>query len=342
MLTFALLRNRARLLVFVASAMLAGCETAHRDDPADRPDEVPPPVQFDAGKGSSILAFSPDGRTLVTGGGPLRFWDVATGKQTLQQLSGESALSFSPDGLRLAFQGYNSHIHDPMWTLRFQEFGSDGHARSVWRIAVGERVSNHTFASAVAFSPDSRTAAFGSSDESIQIWDAVTGKELQSFRGGVAVCYSLDGKELLAVRHSGGLRRFDATTGKPLSDVKRGERPDFLWVSSVAFSADRRRVASADYHTILLKDVETGETYARIELEDQVRALHFTPDCQTLVIPCFGSVVVCNGETGAERGRFYPHTDTWTRSRSAPMERCAPGWRGLPGTCQMAWFTCAR
>src|SRR5262249_1412334 len=188
---------------------------AHRDDPADRYDDIPPPVELQAGEGSRVLAFSPDGRILVTGDRPHRYWDVATGKQLFQQFGGESLMSFSPDGLKLAFQDDNHYIHDPMWTLRCQEFGTNGTGKTVWRTTVGERVSNHTSASAVAFSPDSRTVAFASSDESIHIWDAATGKELRSFHGGVAVCYSPNGKELLAIRNSGGLRRFNATTGKP-------------------------------------------------------------------------------------------------------------------------------
>src|SRR6185295_20194436 len=74
------------------------------------------------------LAFSPDGRFLVSGsnmietrergGGPLdravRVWDVATGRivRTLPTRGEQNIVAFSPDGRRLVAAGRRVHVWD--------------------------------------------------------------------------------------------------------------------------------------------------------------------------------------------------------------------------------------
>src|SRR5262245_46089117 len=108
MRSFAARRSVKRFDFLTAGPTLAGCAARRRDDLTDPAHETPPPVQWKAGEGSRVLAFSPDGRTLVTGDRPHRYWDVATGKQRFQQLGGKSLLAFSPDGLKLGFQDYRN------------------------------------------------------------------------------------------------------------------------------------------------------------------------------------------------------------------------------------------
>src|SRR5262245_16742081 len=103
-----------------------------------------------SGADSASLAFSPDGKTLASGGGhgqvAVRLWDVATGKELRllgnrqhQILNGNNcrtqAVVFSPDCKLLA------------------SCGQDGTAR-LWDLTIGKELRRWSAAAPAAFSPD--------------------------------------------------------------------------------------------------------------------------------------------------------------------------------------------
>ena len=111
------------------------------------------------------LAFSPDGRTLVSGcrNGPLRVWEVATGKQRMQiEGRGDGALAFAPDGkvLVCATPNYADTIH-------------------FWDTTTGKErrrlVSGQGGVYALAFSRDSKRLASAGEDGTVMVWDVVAG-----------------------------------------------------------------------------------------------------------------------------------------------------------------------
>ncbi len=131
--------------------------------------------------GGSSLAFSPDGRFLLSDGARGKdLWDVATGRKIRapkrQRMSGFDPMSmmadleinmgglgvaFSPDG-RLAARGHGQVI-------------------KVWDVVSGQdrlELVGHTAAvKSIQFSPDGRLLISGGSDGAVRLWNLQTGKE---------------------------------------------------------------------------------------------------------------------------------------------------------------------
>jgi WD40 repeat protein len=213
-------------------------------------------------RGADIVecaAFSPDGKTLVTGaGGFLWSWDVATGKSKADLLGheeGVQAVAYSPDGSRILT-------------------GSrDGVAR-FWEAAtgkpVGQPLQHKDTVWAVGYSRDGKKVLTGSSTEA-RVWDAEGSFKSLPHRAPVwALAFSPDGKVLLTGSgetgdtNGGEAQLWDAATGKPVGEIMRHKRAVF----GVAFSRDG-------------KTVLTREKYVGFEEIGQAVALAQVWDCAT-------------------------------------------------------------
>lgn len=208
----------------------------------------------------SSLAFSPDGRTLVSVGSDIRdwradkgivFWDVETGKQVRQMpghAGGVGQVTFSPDGQVLASGGADATVR-------------------LWDVRTGAEVrrfeANKEQVLRVAFTPDGKTLASAGSDNLVRLWDVPTGKERVRIAGHQqivsTIAISPDGRILVSGSPDGTMRLFEMTTGKELRrfDLKHN-------VTAVAFSPDGKRIASAiNDETVRLWDSETGKEVIR-------------------------------------------------------------------------------
>src|SRR5262249_46029542 len=154
------------------------------------------------------VAFSPDGRRLVTAAGwrsvtadlidrAVRVWDAETG-QELGSLKGHalavSSVAFSPDGSRLASASLDGTVK--VWDATTSQearplpggilspdgkhlAGTIGNEVKVWDTQTGREtltLTGHTGrVQSVAFSPDGRRLVSAAADRTVKVWDSQTG-----------------------------------------------------------------------------------------------------------------------------------------------------------------------
>jgi Flp pilus assembly protein TadD len=194
------------------------------------------------------VAFSPDGRTVVTGSqGTARLWSATTGKplgSPLRHLDKPGrfagagpqgdlikAVAFSPDGKVVV-------TADEETTRRWSATTGK---------PLGEPWRHPQAVGGVAFSPDGRTLLTVSADHTARLWSAATGRPLgapMQHPGPVeGVAFSPDGRTLLTGSRDNTARLWSSATGRPLGAPLRHQG----LVRFVAFSPDGKAVLTGSY-----------------------------------------------------------------------------------------------
>jgi WD40 repeat protein/serine/threonine protein kinase len=242
------------------------------------------------------VAFSPDGRRLLSGGrdgtrGTLKVWNAQTGQETFS-LKGHSSwvhsVAFSPDGKRLLS-------------------GSEDGTVKLWDAQTDQETLTVKGASGpVAFSPDGKRLVSGSKDKMIRLWDAETGELSLSLQGHThrvtSVAFSPDGKRLVSFCNiDGTLKAWDAQTGQEDLTL-RGQVPEAAL--SVGVSPDGKRLVGGNSFGIKVWDAQTGQETLTLKGHDfgtVVISVAFSPDGRRLVSRSSdGTLKVWDAQTGQE------------------------------------------
>jgi hypothetical protein len=188
-----------------------------------------PTLPADSGTVNSV-AFSPDGRRIVSGGRSryAKVWDVTSGQEvlTLEGLAaGISSVAFSPDGKRIVGGGMDRSL-------------------VVWDASTGQNLLTLSGCfeevTCVAFSSDG-TRIISGDGKTLRLWDASSGVQMLALEGHVyrinCIAASLDGKRIVSGGADKTLRVWDVSSSPETLSLKGHTDA----VESVAFSPDKSR-----------------------------------------------------------------------------------------------------
>jgi len=215
------------------------------------------------------VAFSPDGKRIVSGSGDkmLQLWDAEKGVPLGEPLVGGHtnivlSVAFSPDGKRIVSGSEDN-------TLRLWD--------AVKGVVVGEPLRGHTKAVlSVAYSPDGKRIVSGSQDNTLQLWDAEKGVALGApLRGHLhpvwSVAFSPDGELIVSGSQDSTLQVWDAEKGVALGQPLRGHTNS---VFSLSFSPDGKRIVSGSLDsTLRLWNVRKARSPADAQADSPTIAL---------------------------------------------------------------------
>ncbi|GAA2431893.1 hypothetical protein GCM10010191_52200 [Actinomadura vinacea] len=244
------------------------------------------------------IAFSPDGKTLVTSCFRfIRFWDVATRRPLgplldaamEEPIGGVQTLAFSPDGRTLATSNYEGTTL--LWDVatRRRTGGPFGEYQATGKKSI----------KAMAWTPDGKRLVTAGLDDTARLWDTVAGRQVgDGFTGHTDDVHDLsispDGTTLATASTDGTARLWNLATQKEIGTLRDPDRRGAVGgFRGIAFSPDGKRLVTAGEEGITrLWDVADRRPVGPVlgDKRQRVKRVAFSPD---------GRTVAAAGDAGA-------------------------------------------
>lgn len=265
-------------------------------------------VKLQGHSGVSVvsLAWAPDGTRLISVGGEVIIWDVASGRM-LATLKGSFGLYdraiWPTVGPRLAtvssrlsvrvldvesqveiasLQGHTTEVERLTWSPDARQLASVGENVRLWDISSGgilSSIPDHiSDVYCLAWSPDGKQIASGSQNGAIYLWDSVRGKMVTTLvpiepRWADCIAWSPTG-HLLASAHKGFSNSqvyiWDVKTGQVLKQLKprtmTGETLVLTW------SPDGSQLTAGTQYTVDVWDAVSGHCISSVKYDRTMTA----------------------------------------------------------------------
>lgn len=280
------------------------------------------PSNLHSSSGILTVAFSPDGKRILTGSYDNRaiVWDAQNGREILS-LPGLKysifSVAFSPDGNRIA--------------TGERDYG-DRCSACIWNAATGQKIltikGHSTSINSIAFSSDGNQLLTANAtpfdviqnireDNTASLWDATTGHEtlvLKAHHYEInSAVFSPDGKHILTNSEEGTAKVWETDTGKLVLTIQL--QPYINFISAAAFSPDGNFIVTVGGQherpgEVNFWDASSGKKLWTVkDPRGHISCVAFGPDGSWLVMGNQnGTASIRDAKTGQELFTLIGHT----------------------------------